>query len=89
MALFTLDNPEHLPQLMAVLNGDDLLLLLGTATSLVFNSPEALDDCPAEVRALAEDLAALGIEPNSTPLSATYDDWVAFAVTHEQHVHWR
>lgn len=89
MALFTLDNPDQLPQLSAVLSADDVLLLVGSATSLVLDASEIIDRCPAEVRVLADDLAMLGIEPDSTPLSASYDDWVAFAVMHKQHVHWR
>ncbi|MEE4204243.1 MAG: DsrH/TusB family sulfur metabolism protein [Halieaceae bacterium] len=91
MALYTLDNPDHLPQVAPLLTREDALLLLGAATTLLFTNREQLQKSHATIKALNDDMMVLGLQldQETGEFSASYKDWVDLALEHQQHVHWR
>jgi sulfur relay protein TusB/DsrH len=91
MALYTLDNPDHLPQVAPLLTREDTLLLLGAATTLLVTARDQLQKSDAAVKALNDDITVLGLQldQETTTFSASYQDWVDLALEHQQHVHWR
>ena len=91
MALYTLDNPDHLTQVTPLLTREDALLLLGDATTLLLTAREPMEISDATIKALNDDMTLLGLQLDQdiAQFSASYEDWVCLALEHQQHVHWR